>query len=177
MRKDVECTFGILKGRWRILKSGVRTYGADSVDRVWFTCCALHNWLLEVDGLSKTWVGGIRQLTSNWDGEIGLLEFDGVRVEVPNALACLSRNLDPRNYDSSGMGPGLDVVEETRNCLNLDLRESEELIAREMELGNDRVRHVRHMSLAVFRQLLVNHFAILFSQNKIVWPSKHRMKR
>ena len=24
MCKDVECTFGILKGRWRILKSGVR---------------------------------------------------------------------------------------------------------------------------------------------------------
>ncbi len=23
MRKDVECTFGILKGRWRILKAGV----------------------------------------------------------------------------------------------------------------------------------------------------------
>ncbi len=26
MRKDVECTFGILKGRWRILKSGVRLH-------------------------------------------------------------------------------------------------------------------------------------------------------
>jgi hypothetical protein len=24
MRKDVECTFGILKGRWRILKTGIR---------------------------------------------------------------------------------------------------------------------------------------------------------
>ncbi|KAL3777685.1 hypothetical protein ACHAWO_007849 [Cyclotella atomus] len=24
MRKDVECTFGIMKGRWRILKTGVR---------------------------------------------------------------------------------------------------------------------------------------------------------
>ena len=50
MRKDVEYTFGILKGRWRILKCGVRTYGVDSVDQVWFTCCVLHNWLLEVDG-------------------------------------------------------------------------------------------------------------------------------
>jgi len=24
MRKDVECTFGILKGMWQILKAGVR---------------------------------------------------------------------------------------------------------------------------------------------------------
>ena len=56
MRKDVECTFGILKGRWRILKSGVRIYGVDSVDYVWFTCCVLHNWLLDIDdidGLSE----------------------------------------------------------------------------------------------------------------------------
>ena len=104
-----------------------------------------------------------------------MLEFIGVRVEVPNALARLSRNLDPRNYDSSGMGPGLDVVEET--SMNRDLRESDEVTKWEMELREDRVRHVRHLSLAVFRQLLVNHFAILFSQNKIVWPSRHRMKR
>ncbi len=56
MRKDVECTFGLLKGSWRILKSGVRIYGVDSVDHIWFTCCALHNWLLEVDGLTQEWV-------------------------------------------------------------------------------------------------------------------------
>ena len=59
MCKDVEYTFGILKGRWRILKSSVRINGVDSVDYVWFTCCALHNWLLDIDGLSKKWVGGI----------------------------------------------------------------------------------------------------------------------
>ena len=33
MRKDVECTFGILKGRWRILKSGIRIEGVDAVDK------------------------------------------------------------------------------------------------------------------------------------------------
>ena len=35
MRKDIECTFGILKGRWRILKAGVRIRGVDGVDDVW----------------------------------------------------------------------------------------------------------------------------------------------
>ncbi len=58
MRKDVECMFGILKGMWRILKSGVRISGVYSVDCVWFTCCALHNWLLDIDGLSEKLVGG-----------------------------------------------------------------------------------------------------------------------
>ena len=40
---------------------------------------------------------------------MGVLDYDGVRVDVPNALARLLTNLDPRNYDSSGLGPGLDV--------------------------------------------------------------------
>ena len=151
MRKDAECTFGILKGRWRILKSGVRIFGVDSVDRVRLTCCVLHNWLLEVDGLSEKWDGGVRNLTSNWDGEMGLLEFDGVNDVVLNALARLSRNLDPRNYDSSRMGPDLDVVDETQTCINRDLSESVEGTTRDMVIGEDRVQQVRHLSLAVFQ--------------------------
>ena len=59
IRKDVECTFGILKGRQRILKNRVRLHGVDAVDSVWFTCCALHNWLLELDGQNDKWVGGV----------------------------------------------------------------------------------------------------------------------
>jgi hypothetical protein len=55
MQKDVECTFGILKGRWRILKSGICLQGVDAVNKTWLTCCALHNWLLEIDGLNAKW--------------------------------------------------------------------------------------------------------------------------
>ena len=39
MHKDVECTFGILKGRRQILKAGVRIHGVDGVDDVWLTMC------------------------------------------------------------------------------------------------------------------------------------------
>ena len=60
----------------------MRIHGVDSVDHIWFTCCALHNWLLEIDGLTHKWVGGVKMLTSEWDGEMGSLEFDGVRVDV-----------------------------------------------------------------------------------------------
>jgi len=151
MRKDVECTFRILKGRWRILNSGVRIYGVDLVDHIWFTwCCALHNWLLEIDGLTQKWVGGVKMLTSEWDGEMGCLDFYGIRVDIPNALARLSTNLDPRNYDSTGLGPGLDVVDETRIMMNCDFGEREEDTTREIEVGGDRVRHVQNLSLAVF---------------------------
>ena len=105
---------------------------------------------------------------------MGVLDYDGVRVDVPTALARLLTNLDPRNYDSSGLGPGLDVVGETRTVMNRELGESEEATNQEMVIGKDRVRHVRHISLATFQRLLVNHFAILFSQNKIVWPERNQ---
>jgi len=144
------------------------------VDHIWFICCALHNWLLEVDGLTEKWVGGIRKLKSNWDGEMHCLDLDGVQVDVPNAPAHLSTNLDPHNYDSSGLGPGLDVVDEMRTLMNRDFGESEEATTQEMVIGKDCVQHVRHLSLAAFQCLLVNHVAILFSQNNIVWPKRHQ---
>ena len=44
LRKDVECTFGILKGRWRVLKMGIPLSGVQAADNIFLTCCALHNW-------------------------------------------------------------------------------------------------------------------------------------
>ena len=70
MRKDVECTLGILKGRWRILKCGIRLQAIQDVDKVWKTCCALHNFLLNVDGLNEVWEGGIQ--CTEYEGELGL---------------------------------------------------------------------------------------------------------
>jgi hypothetical protein len=60
MRKDVECAFGILKGRFRILKTGVRVHGVEATDKIWLTCCALHNFVLEADGLNEQWNNFIR---------------------------------------------------------------------------------------------------------------------
>ena len=59
MRKDVECTFGILKKRFTILDKGVEARNIGSADKVWMTCCALHNMLLEVDGYAEMWEGSI----------------------------------------------------------------------------------------------------------------------
>ena len=104
------------------MKSGVRISGVDSVDHyVWLTCCALHNWLLDIDGLSEKWVGGVRQYVSDWEGELGGIVFDGIHKDIPNALARLSNNLDARNYDLSGLGPGLDVIGKTRTIFTQEI--------------------------------------------------------
>jgi hypothetical protein len=68
IRKDVECTFGILKCRWRVLKTGIRLHGFISADKVWLTCCALHNWLLHVDGWDEEWLNG---MSSEWKNRTG----------------------------------------------------------------------------------------------------------
>ena len=99
MRKDVECTFGILKGRWRILKTGVRLHSTESVDMIWATCCALHNMLLEVDGLDIPW-DGVKVPTSEWDGELGDLESE----DVPLAMRRILSPSEIRAYNSSLVG-------------------------------------------------------------------------
>ena len=52
VRKCVECTFGILKTRFTILQH-LRLHKLEAVNHVWFTCVALHNMLLEEDGLDE----------------------------------------------------------------------------------------------------------------------------
>ena len=48
IRKDVECTFGILKKRWRILDYGLPYYRMKMCEKVFTACCMLHNMLLDV---------------------------------------------------------------------------------------------------------------------------------
>jgi hypothetical protein len=54
LRKDVECTFGILKKRFRILKLPQLWWSdngrSTKLDNVFQACCVLHNMLLHVDG-------------------------------------------------------------------------------------------------------------------------------
>ena len=96
MRKDVECTFGILKYRFKCLHSGVRLHGLGTTDRLWLSCCALHNMILCADGQDSNWsssadseyvrnlgliVGNdaTRDLQINWE-EIEVLASDPIPV-------------------------------------------------------------------------------------------------
>ena len=61
------------------MKSGIRVHKLLSADNIWMTCCALHNWLLEIDGLSEQWNNSG---TSDYKGALGNFE-DNV---IPFAL-------------------------------------------------------------------------------------------
>ena len=46
VRKDVECVFGILKKRWKILEFGIRFRSIAVVEKVFTVCSMLHNMML-----------------------------------------------------------------------------------------------------------------------------------
>ena len=50
VRKDVECAFGILKCRFRVLRSRILLRNKDDINNFFFACCILHNVLLKDDG-------------------------------------------------------------------------------------------------------------------------------
>ena len=50
VRKDIECTFGILKARFRLFDQPVRFYKFAQIDNAWKSCCILHNMLITYDG-------------------------------------------------------------------------------------------------------------------------------
>ena len=54
-RKHVECAFGILKSRFRILKLPIQIHDFDLINDVFHVCCILHNMCLEFDGLDDGW--------------------------------------------------------------------------------------------------------------------------
>ena len=65
----------------------------DVVDNIWKTCCALHNLLLDKDGVSD-----------HWYGEIGLFDFDKELDNIPFSLQRLENGQLIWQYDSFGMG-------------------------------------------------------------------------
>ena len=164
MRKDVECTFEILKGRWCILKSGICLHGIEAADKIWLTCCALHNLLLDTDGLDQQWENGV---PSSWEGDEGLLDMEDVERHVPFAIRrCLCPNSN-QEFDSALIGRGNDFT------LDEDEYGSEDEEDEQMEPYAATDGYVvRLMNRDVFRSKLVEHFDILFQQRKIEWPSR-----
>jgi len=165
-RKDSECFFGILKGRWRILKTGIRLQGSEAADRVWLTCCALHNMLLNIDGLDKEWEAGV---PSDWEGELGRNDADECRQYAPFAIQRLNN-------------PALEEFgsrEHEREASSIRPAEPDSVTEEHDSITNERTAdgaiYVNSLSYKDFRDRLVAHFDILHRRNQIQWPTRGKM--
>jgi hypothetical protein len=79
-RKDVECTFGILKSRFRCLKVPILMAELSDVKNLFLTCCIFHNMLLDHDG-------------GAFDGRLNASDFGSSRYNIST------------NTDFSGTSP------------------------------------------------------------------------
>ena len=148
MRKDVECTFGILKGRFTILKTGVKLRNFELVDQIWLTCCALHNMLLFIDGLDEGWE----------EGELSHWEKINEGCRAPKNMSFAEIRL---NRDLSSQATDIDESELNDNDYNF------------IKLATiNNVRHLNLLPLKVFRKLVANHFDIRFNKNSVSWPKR-----
>lgn len=55
MRKQVKCTFGIMKQRFSILRHGIRLSSIKYCNEIWITCRAMHNILFFHYGYNTNW--------------------------------------------------------------------------------------------------------------------------
>ena len=109
VRKDVECFFGRLKIRFRILRSRILFQKQGYIDNVFYASCIMHNMLLKDDGLDEGWDEG--EDGDDDDLREGLemrrirLRLNGIR-SVPSVSGGL-RNVNVPNVDDDDE----DVVE------------------------------------------------------------------
>ena len=156
MRKDVECFFGIMKGRFSILRYGFRYHTIEDCDKTWLTCCGLHNMLLEIDGLHKNWENGSR---SNWEDSYYHLLLSESHDNMTTPFAIERLHSHPLNDDN-------DACDDIRPN---EITNMSEYCKKFMVNGK---RMVSKMPLSVFRQCLINHFHIRFIRNDIIWPKR-----
>lgn len=87
VRKDIEGVFGILKVRFRFLKTFNLLSRQDSIDNAFVTCCILHNIMLRHDGYLAEdltpYPGGLEEALAKqhgglrWNGTEGMWVRDG----------------------------------------------------------------------------------------------------
>jgi hypothetical protein len=140
LEKDVKCSFGILKCRWRILKTGNWLEGMEVTNNIWKTCCALQNWLLEIDGVD-----------GEWEGAIGQHDANDVVQHMPFSMCWLQSGPDPRLYNASRMGPGEDYDDLTATMETINDIE----VIEEDDDDDVPIRIIQYLSLSYFRNKLI----------------------
>jgi hypothetical protein len=100
VRKDVECTFGILKARFRILKYPLRYENLTMLTNIVKCCAILHNMLLEYDGLlTYEW-----EKNPDWEIENPDVNEDDILNYEPAALE--DNDLHDGDDDETPILPG-----------------------------------------------------------------------
>jgi hypothetical protein len=80
IRKDVECTFGIMKKRFQILTHSVLYDNRVKVDHTFISCCIHHNVLVEHDGMDRSWLDETNWICSREEVDEDILSVQKARA-------------------------------------------------------------------------------------------------
>jgi hypothetical protein len=93
VQKDVECTFGILKKRWKVLNYGFKHRDIVTCEHIFITCCVLHNFSLNLmvrnhvrAGRGYPMSGHTVNVDNNAPGRLLLVQFGMRRKLLANHL-------------------------------------------------------------------------------------------
>ena len=161
-------------------------HGTSVPDKVFHTCCALHNLLLDVDGLNEEWNNGVPS-----DYETTMLvdddEIPGDVEDIPTALRRLANPVAARDNGiaavdgggatspgsiSNGRQQGTEMQKPPASADVVGEQQNTQDVA---EYGN--ITKVRSLCLDDFRSRLVVHFDIAFKRNEVVWPQRTRQRK
>lgn len=142
VRKDVECVFGILKGRFRCLKLPIYLHDKPTIDSMFFTCCILHNMLLVEDGYDRRWESDI-----NWSGQAGDHDYEDIGSIFKKHLFRAQASLPTTDFSMMGT----QAVSQHFTIVHGDAEE-------EIELTHDGLK-----------RKLINHFCYCYGKGYIKW--------
>lgn len=150
-----------------ILKYGVRAHSLMDADNIFKTCCALHNMLLEVDGLAAGWEIGVQ---FHWETELDDSQ------DLPFALRRFIKPSTARNLDTSGNGIENDIANSTDSVTtsNTDITKRNCDNYYSSEANKNVPVSIKDMCFQLFCKKLISHFNILFHKKEVKWP--HRLK-
>lgn len=128
----------------------------------------MHKWLLKVDGLEAIWESQTFPVLSQWEGELGDVDCQGLSPNL--LLLATTQKLPPQTYDTSDMGIGSDM-NEADPCEGHPVDIDKEAL-HVVLIPDGEVKHVLELSLVIFHSRIVKHFVILLRQIKILWPAR-----
>jgi hypothetical protein len=145
----------------------------EAADKIWLTCCALHNWLLEADAID------------DWDGELGLNDIEDLRL-APFALQRLQQtefsSFGSREHETEAVlekqrarRRGLDEESDGETEVAVEIGEVD--LPRPTRYDATGAVVVNSLTYDDFRNRLVEHFDILYRRNRVKWPVRSKDRR
>jgi hypothetical protein len=170
VRKDIECVFGRLKGRFRVLKCPVNFQKKNEIDNMVITCVTLYNILHLWDGLGD-WESKLGVDCSGRDGD-----FMDDEETMGTLYADPSSNNQPIGFDTSRQGmhhfPPGSLID------NIETSDHEEIYFEELPRQRRRLPNVhelvdvhtqQELGYMELRSKLINHYKIAVQNREVTW--------